>query len=170
MTVLFKFVYVFVGKIDSARKGDLAVDGNDLSVVAVVLLGSQKRTEGIEHGTFYAEFLHLLGIILGERNEATEIVVDQPNLNTLGNFTLENFQNAVPHLAFLHDKILKENIFFGFFKLNEKLLEFCLARRQIFGLRIPVNGKARKILQIPHLRRVFGKLTHSVLIAVAGER
>ena len=58
MTVLFILIDIFVSKIDPTRKGYLAVNRHDLSVVTVVLFRRKERTEGIEHGTFYAEFLH----------------------------------------------------------------------------------------------------------------
>ena len=47
------YVDIFIGQIDAAGKGGLAVDDHYLSVVTVVLYGRHKWAERVEHMTFY---------------------------------------------------------------------------------------------------------------------
>lgn len=44
-----------------------------------------------------------------------DIVINQSHSYALRGFSLQNFQDAVPHNAFLHDEIFQKYVLLGFF-------------------------------------------------------
>ena len=65
VTEALDLVYVFVREINSASKGDLSVYDHYLPVIAVVVVGGEKRRERREYLAVYAEFLQLLWVVPG---------------------------------------------------------------------------------------------------------
>ena len=88
MPVFFNGVNVLVRQIDPAGVGHFSVDGDNFPVVPIVLLGGKKRAEGIEAYAFNSKLPELLGIVLREKEEAADVIVDQPHLYAPGRFFL----------------------------------------------------------------------------------
>lgn len=56
-------VDILVGEVDAAIECDLAIDYEDFSVVAVVVVGGEKRGERGEEAGFDAEFAEEFGVV-----------------------------------------------------------------------------------------------------------
>lgn len=85
-------------------------------MISVILLYGQNRSEGIEYGALDTVFFKLLCVVFRKSEKATHIVINQSHSYALRGFSLQNFQDAVPHNAFLHDEIFQKYVLLGFFK------------------------------------------------------
>mgnify|MGYP005758798545 CR=1 FL=1 len=165
MAVLFHGVDVLVRQVDAAGKGHLAVNGNDFPVVPVVLHHCQERAEGVEHHALDPQFFHLLRVILGQQKKAAQVIVHQPDFDPLPDFSFQNFQDGVPHNAFLHNEILQKNILLRFFQFFQQVLEFHLPRGKVLCRAARIDREARKALQIPHLGQILRDIRRGLRIA-----
>ena len=166
VAVFFNGVDILVGQVDAAGEGNLAVDGDDLPMIPVVLLEGQQGAEGVKYGAFNAHLPELLGKMRGQQEETAEIIVHDPHTNTLGGLAPQYIQDLIPHFAFLDDEKLQENVLLRFLQLGQQCGKHILAQGEIGHPGAIVNGKAGKALQIAHLCEPVGQALLCVGIAV----
>ena len=151
-------VDVFIRKIDAACECDFSVDGDDLSVVPAILRCRKQGLEFVENDAADAGFFELFRIILGKTQEASDVVVNDTDIDTLGDLAFQNFKNAVPHDAFLDDEKFKKDIRPCFFQLGQERRMERFSRGKIFCPCVFIYGKASEFVQIFDLSGMRGNL------------
>ena len=102
-------------------------------------------------------------------DDAATIVINQSHSYALRGFSLQNFQDAVPHNAFLHDEIFQKYVLLGFFKFRQKCFQLSFTRCKVMCFCICIYWKPRVFLQVMNLRVIFRQLFCCAFIANAGE-
>ena len=115
MTVERFEVGVFVGEVDTAGVADLAVDDDDLAVVAVVMEAVDAGIELVRRGAMDADGLEVAVIAGGESEDTADIVVHDVDFDVLFDFCLEGGENLVPNASGADDDEFKEDEVFGGF-------------------------------------------------------
>ena len=161
---------VFVCDIQTARISDLAVDDDDLSVVAVVLNGVQDGDKTVKRGATDAVRSHFFDEIQGETEKTAHIVVEDTNVHALRGFLLQDRIDGIPHLTVFDDEGFDEDIAFRFFKVGKKRFPKILTGGKMAGLRIFIDGIAGIFFQIFDLTRMVGRLLRGFFIDGGCER
>ena len=137
-------VDVFVREVDAAGVADLSVHHHDLAVVPVVHHHGDEGHHGIERDAADAVPLHPHHKILGQTQQAAEIVVDEPHVHPLRGLPLEDLLHTGPHPARFYDEKLQKDELFRLFQIGQQLGIHRLAaikilRRRVFPRReVPV--------------------------------
>ena len=122
-------------------------------MVAVVLQNGQRRAEGAEHLALYALGAHFGAVIARQFHKAAEVVVEHAHFHALARLLFEDLQNLAPHLAFLEDEELHEDVAPGLGQLAQKRLKERLAAGEVLHARRRVDGKAHAVFQIARQAR-----------------
>ena len=157
-------VDVFIGQVDAAIEGDLPVDDQNFSVIAVIIMRRDKGLDGGKDPALDPQRSQALRVIVGQIGKLTGAVIQHPDIHALGRLAGQNLQNFPPHQPFPDDKILQEDKPLRLLQLLQQRLEFCLAGGEIGHLRALVGREAAAALQIAHQRRCTGPLALQSLL------
>ena len=149
---------VFISKIESAHVSDLAVDGNELSVVAVVVRGDEKGAERIEFDAADTLGGKLLCKVARQTEKTSHVIVNDAHLYARCGFLFQNVMDAIPHLAAFDDEKFEKDVFFRVGKIGDEGVEIDFAQGQIICFCITVNGKSADIRKIADISRLIGQL------------
>ena len=90
MSVLFYGVDILIGQVDPTGIGHFSINGNNFTVIPVVLLGRQEGPEGVKEHAFNPKLPQLLGIVLRQEEKTANIIINQAYLYTLGGLFFQN--------------------------------------------------------------------------------
>lgn len=108
-------VGVFVGKVDTAGVADPAVNDGDFAVVAIVMKTVDAGIELVGGHAMNADGFEIAVVVGGKRENATEVVVHDVDIDALLDFCLKNRKDFIPDAAGTDDKVFQENVIFGGF-------------------------------------------------------
>ena len=141
-------VYITVGKVYSAGKSRVSVDNHYFPVVAVIIMGRNKRRKGRKNLAFYSEFFQKFRIVSRKSCEFVGSVIDNSYVNAFLNLFCKDFKNLSPHYSFIDYEIFKEYKMARFFKLGKHFVKSCFAYRKIGNFRSVKNRKTTGSLKI----------------------
>ena len=99
-------VDVFIGQVDTAGEGHLAIDHHQLAMVAVVDDDIQDQRDPIERHAFDALGFQHLGIGSGQDEEGSQVVIHDSDFHALFDLFFHDLQHGIPHPARFDDEIL----------------------------------------------------------------
>ena len=99
-------VDIFIRQIDTTGKSDITINDRNLPVVTVVLSQVKDWTNRVKRCNLDSLLLHILDESGRNPHRASKIIIDQTHIHALFCFPLHDFQDRIPHLALLDDKIL----------------------------------------------------------------
>ena len=141
-------VDVLVRQIHTAGECRVAINHCNLTMITVILIGRKHRAHRREHFTADSIFFQLFRVSVGHQRQAAHAIIHKTYLHTRGRFLLQNFQNAVPHLALFHDKIFHENVAFRFLQFLQKYRIHIIAQREILRAGILPDGVSAILIHI----------------------
>ena len=101
-------VDIFVREIDSPGKSHISVNNRNLPVVTVVLPQVKERSDRVKCGNLDSLLPHILDKSGRNPPRAAKIIVDQTYIHAFLRLSLHDFQDRIPHLALLDNKIFHE--------------------------------------------------------------
>ena len=99
--------------------------------------------------------LHAHHKVLGQTQQAAEVVVDQPHVHPLCRLAPQNILHALPHLALTDDKKLQKDALFRLFKVGQQCRIHGLAAGEIPGGGVLPCGIAAVLGQVAAHAPVF---------------
>ena len=99
--------------------------------------------------------LHAHHKVLGQTQQAAEVIVDQPHVHPLCRLAPQNVLHALPHLALTDDEKLQKDAFFRFFKVGQQCRIHGFAAGEIPGGGILPCGIAAVLGQVMAHAPVF---------------
>ena len=161
-------VDIFIGKVDAARVGNVAVDDRDLPVVAMVHDQRHQRHHRVEGDAADAAALHLNNEIRRQPQQTSEIIVDEPDVHPRGGFPLEDGLHAVPHDAGLNDEKFQKDELFRPFEVGQQFGVHGLATGEIFRVRVLPRRVGAVFFHVA--AQVFGRpFQHVGLVLLRGK-
>ena len=148
-------VDIFICQIDAAGVGHLAVYHHDLAVVAVVHHQREQRHHRVKGDAADMRPLHTHHKVLGQTQQAAEVVVDQPHVHPLCRLAPQNILHALPHLALTDDKKLQKDALFCLFKVGQQYRIHGLSAGEIPGGGVLPCGIAAVLGQVAAHAPVF---------------
>ena len=148
-------VDIFIGQIDAAGVGYFAVYHHDLAVVAVVHHQREQRHHRVKGNAADMRPLHAHHKVLGQTQQAAEVIVDQPHVHPLRRFAPQNILYALPHLALTDDKKLQKDALFRLFKVGQQCRVHGLTAGKIPGGGVLPCGIAAVLGQVAAHAPVF---------------
>ena len=85
-------------------------------MVPVVLQGGEHRPEAVEHPALDPLLVQALGVVLGEGQNAADVVVEDPDLHPLLHLLPQDVVDGVPHDPLLEDEKLQKDVPPGLFQ------------------------------------------------------
>ena len=95
--------------------------------------------------------------------------MEDPNLDSLGSLSFQNFIDGLPEDTALNDEELQKDVMLCRFKLGKQFFVKCFSGAEIGSPGVGVNRVAHKILQISNLREMAAGDFPGLWIAVAGK-
>ena len=141
-------VYIFVRQIDSAGKGSLSVDHQDLAVVAVIIMGGNHRTDRGKGFCADAVLGKEVRIAEGELVELAHAVVHHADIHALARLSDQRLQDLSPHEALFDDEEFKEDELLRLLQLFEYGGEGVLSGGIIGRLGAVADRKASAAVQV----------------------
>ena len=155
-------VDIFVCQIDAAGVGYFAVYHHDLAVVAVVHHQREQRHHRVKGDAADMRPLHAHHKVLGQTQQAAEVIVDQPHVHPLRRLAPQNILHALPHLALTNDKKLQKDALFRLFKVGQQCRIHGFAAGEIPGGGVLPCGVAAVLGQVTAHAPVFIAQTSSL--------
>ena len=158
VAVDFLDVDIFVGKVDPAGEAGMTVDHADFPVVAVIHPEIDDRDEGIKYAGTDAVGLQSPIVTVGKLEDASEIVVDDPDVYPLGCLTFQDFKDRIPHPSSFNDKVFKEDIVMRLFQFLQHPFPADLAELMVFAGGMVIDRTERSLFDVPGLKgcnRIF---------------
>ena len=156
VTMLLSVIDILIRQINPSRECRMAVDHQNLAVVAVIVMGGYERGEGRKHLAFDAQLLQALRIIVRQSGELAGTVIHNADLHSLRRFSGQYLQYLAPHQTLVHNKIFQKNIVARLFQLPQHLLPFFLPHGKIGHCSVLKHRVAAASLHIAHQRRRTG--------------
>ena len=156
VAVLFLAVDVLVRQVDAAVEGCVAVDHQNLAVIAVVVVRRKERRERGEHPALDAQLFQALRIVVRQGGKLVRAVVEQAHLHALLRLARQNLEHPAPHQPLVDDEVLQKDEFLRLLKLREHPRPLVLAQREVGHVRAVVCGMAAAAAHVAHQRRGMG--------------
>ena len=168
LTEPIDLIDIFIGEIHSTGKCRFSIDHHDFTVISVIIVCGNKRSQGREHPALDAQFFQSSGIIGRKFCDLAGTIVDHPDIHTLPSFSGKDLQDLPPHDPLIDDKVFQKDKVFRFIQLPEHGLQHILTQRKIADIRITINGITPGALDIVRytgsLRAFFLHLTQYIRI------
>ena len=147
-------IRILVGKVHAAGEADAPVDDGDLAVVAVIIIGADKRAQRREHLAADAERLHALGIAVGQAVERARAVIEHAHLDAGAHLFLKDLEDAAPDVALLDDEVFQKNEPLGRLQRVEQRADLILPHGIVGDGGVFIHGI------VAGAQRVLGKVVH----------
>ena len=148
-------VDIFICQIDAAGVGHLTVYHHDLAVVAVVHHQRKQRHHRVKGDTADMRPLHAHHKVLGQTQQAAEVIVDQPHVHPLCRLAAQDVLHALPHLALTDNEKLQKDALLRFFKVGQQRRIHGFAAGEIPGGGVLPRGIAAVLGQVAAHSPVF---------------
>ena len=133
-------------------------------MVAVVIIGADKRAQRREHLAADAERLHALGVAVGQAVERARAVIEHAHLDAGAHLFLKDLEDAAPDVALLDDEVFQKNEPLGRLQRVEQRADLILPHGVVgdggvFIHRI-VAGAQRVLGKVMHLGQLGAQTRH----------
>ena len=135
-------------------------------MVAVIIIGADKRAQRREHLAADAERLHALGIAVGQAVERARAVIEHAHLDAGAHLFLQDLEDAPPDVTLLDDEVFEEDKVLGRLQRVEQGADLILPHGVVGNGSVFIHGivtGAQRVLgEVVHLGQLGAQARHEL--------